>query len=85
MAQVGSFPELRYYLIRSRDAQTAKADRSLAGRTDVTSGASASDEYKRTVGALFALYWLARIGIDGEEQGHTWCTPTPCTFPSVHC
>ena len=21
----------------------------------------------------------------GETQGHTWCTPTPCTFPSVHC
>ena len=19
------------------------------------------------------------------RQGHTWCTPTPCTFPSVHC
>ena len=19
------------------------------------------------------------------EQDHTWCTPTPCTFPSVHC
>ena len=18
-------------------------------------------------------------------QGHTWCTATPCTFPSVHC
>ena len=21
----------------------------------------------------------------GVTQGHTWCTPTPCTFPSVHC
>ena len=21
----------------------------------------------------------------GEEQGHTWCTHIPCTFPSVHC
>ena len=21
----------------------------------------------------------------GSEQGRTWCTPTPCTFPSVHC
>ena len=20
----------------------------------------------------------------GEDQGHTWCTPTPCTSPSVH-
>ena len=21
----------------------------------------------------------------GIRQGHTWCTPTPCTFPSAHC
>ena len=21
----------------------------------------------------------------GVVQYHTWCTPTPCTFPSVHC
>ena len=20
----------------------------------------------------------------GDCQGHPWCTPTPCTFPSVH-
>ena len=28
---------------------------------------------------------LLLIDIEGAEQGHTWCTPTPCTFPSVHC
>ena len=22
---------------------------------------------------------------NGADQGHTWCTPTPCTFHSVHC
>ena len=21
----------------------------------------------------------------GIYEGHTWCTATPCTFPSVHC
>ena len=21
----------------------------------------------------------------GLDQGHTWCTATPRTFPSVHC
>ena len=21
----------------------------------------------------------------GHLRDHTWCTPTPCTFPSVHC
>ena len=26
-----------------------------------------TDEYQRTIGAFFALYWLARIGLDGED------------------
>jgi len=33
----------------------------------VTSGISAKDEYNRTIGALFAVYWLMRIGVDGER------------------
>jgi hypothetical protein len=32
-----------------------------------TSGNTGSQEYLRTVGAFFALYWLSRIGIDGER------------------
>ena len=35
--------------------------------TDVTSGISSAAEYNRTIGALFAFYWLVRIGIDGEN------------------
>ena len=35
--------------------------------SQVTSGISAKDEYNRTIGALFAVYWLMRIGIDGER------------------
>ena len=23
--------------------------------------------------------------LQGRYQGHTWCTATPCTSPSVHC
>ena len=23
--------------------------------------------------------------LTGFNQGRTWCTPTPCTSPSVHC
>ena len=32
-----------------------------------TSGLTNDDEYRRTIGALFAIYWLMRIGIDGEK------------------
>ena len=37
----------------------------VEGHTDITSGVSAEAEYRRTLGALFAVYWVARIGIDG--------------------
>lgn len=33
----------------------------------ISSGGSPSDEYKRTIGAAFAFYWLMRLGIDGER------------------
>ena len=35
--------------------------------TNVSSGVTGTEEYRRTVGALFAVYWLARIGVDGER------------------
>ena len=53
------FPELSLYVAQRSEA--------LAGHTTTTSGVSAADEYRRTLGALFAVYWLARVGIDGPE------------------
>lgn len=44
-----------------------EAERRGSGVAAVTSGISAADEYNRTIGALFAVYWLMRIGIDGER------------------
>ena len=37
------------------------------GTSDVSSGISAADEYRRTIGALFCLYWLARLDMDGKR------------------
>jgi len=54
-----AFPELKLYM-----AYVSDRDDYLP---DVSSGMTASCEYRRTVGALFAVYWLARIGIDGER------------------
>ena len=46
------FPELLLYVSRP------------AGSTDGTSsGITADDEYRRTVGALFAIYWLVRLDL----------------------
>mmetsp|Transcript_22748 Transcript_22748/g.50277 ORF Transcript_22748/g.50277 Transcript_22748/m.50277 type:complete len:1319 (+) Transcript_22748:219-4175(+) len=50
---VASFPELRLYC--------------LSEEFETTSGRSLDDEYQRTMGALFAVYWLMRVKLDGKE------------------
>ena len=47
------FPELRLYLVGA----------------STSSGRTTTDEYQRTIGALFAVYWFARIDVDrsGEQ------------------
>lgn len=57
-----AFPEIDLYTVTSEQPRGAAA----AGGGGMSSGVSAEDEYMRTLGALFAVYWLARIGIDGE-------------------
>merc|ERR1712232_1250052 len=47
-----AFPELRLYM---GDA----ADSTSGGRPP-------DDEYQRTIGALFAFYWIMRVDIDGK-------------------
>jgi len=54
-----AFPELALY--------TVVKESPTHGSAHVSSGVSSADEYRRTIGALFAVYWLARIGIDGER------------------
>jgi hypothetical protein len=54
-----AFPEMRLYFLRGGGG----GDDS----TTTTSGIEGKAEYLRTVGAFFAVYWLARIGIDGER------------------
>eukprot|EP00443_Scrippsiella_acuminata_P090105 CAMPEP_0115409812 /NCGR_PEP_ID=MMETSP0271-20121206/20199_1 /TAXON_ID=71861 /ORGANISM="Scrippsiella trochoidea, Strain CCMP3099" /LENGTH=1242 /DNA_ID=CAMNT_0002833975 /DNA_START=62 /DNA_END=3790 /DNA_ORIENTATION=+ len=56
---VAAFPELALYMgLPGPD-----------GKTPVTSsGRSADDEYQRSVGALFAVYWLMRLNGDGAQS-----------------
>eukprot|EP00929_Paragymnodinium_shiwhaense_P013106 TRINITY_DN120972_c0_g1_i1.p1 TRINITY_DN120972_c0_g1~~TRINITY_DN120972_c0_g1_i1.p1 ORF type:complete len:912 (-),score=183.20 TRINITY_DN120972_c0_g1_i1:119-2854(-) len=57
------FPELDYYLL---DGNVVPAVlRGVAG--NASSGRTIGDEYQRTVGAFFAVYWLMRLDIDGRE------------------
>jgi len=58
-----AFPELALYMARRVEHQ--------AGTVDMTSGITPADEYRRTVGALFCVYWLARIDMDGK-RGFTY-------------
>eukprot|EP00316_Scyphosphaera_apsteinii_P020115 CAMPEP_0119311246 /NCGR_PEP_ID=MMETSP1333-20130426/21991_1 /TAXON_ID=418940 /ORGANISM="Scyphosphaera apsteinii, Strain RCC1455" /LENGTH=638 /DNA_ID=CAMNT_0007315581 /DNA_START=165 /DNA_END=2081 /DNA_ORIENTATION=+ len=56
---VRAFPELKLYMAYISDNDNYVPD--------VNSGTTASVEYRRTVGALFAVYWLMRVGVDGAE------------------
>mmetsp|Transcript_39120 Transcript_39120/g.112462 ORF Transcript_39120/g.112462 Transcript_39120/m.112462 type:complete len:1261 (-) Transcript_39120:40-3822(-) len=63
-----SFPELALYMGVAGEDGTP---------TTTSSGRSADDEYQRTIGALFAVYWLMRLNTDGAQSfcfgvGNDW-------------
>jgi len=57
---IAAFPELGWYMV-----QQPRVEKTLHEPT--SSSALPETEYRRTIGALFAVYWLSRIGIDGER------------------
>jgi len=52
-----AFPELAYYLL----------DSDGAGVTSSGSGRTLGDEFQRTIGAFYAIYWLLRLDSDGKD------------------
>ena len=69
-----AFPELQLYLVnkppppkRADDDESERKMSIMSALPSITSGLHPDDEYRRTIGALFAVYWLMRIGIDGER------------------
>mmetsp|Transcript_17510 Transcript_17510/g.37463 ORF Transcript_17510/g.37463 Transcript_17510/m.37463 type:complete len:986 (-) Transcript_17510:581-3538(-) len=59
---LGCFPELNLYLFDEK--------RSLSRHSSVnavSSGRTIGDEFQRTIGAFFAIYWMMRIDIDGRD------------------
>lgn len=53
---LGAFPELDLYFLEGAGG----------GAAATISGRSIGDEYQRTIGALFATYWLLRLSGDGR-------------------
>lgn len=51
-----AFPELRLYCATDEGEEEK-----------VSGGRTGDDEYQRTIGALFAVFWLMRMDIDGKE------------------
>ena len=63
-----AFPELRLYFVEPPEKSGKKTTKRGALSSELTtSGIDGESEYLRTVGAFFAVYWLMRIGIDGER------------------
>mmetsp|Transcript_57744 Transcript_57744/g.159242 ORF Transcript_57744/g.159242 Transcript_57744/m.159242 type:complete len:546 (+) Transcript_57744:1155-2792(+) len=50
---IEAFPELRLFYTNPDEV--------------ASSGRTAEVEYQRTIGAMFAVYWLLRLGVDGED------------------
>jgi len=59
-SDLAAFPELNLYLLDEKSSVANPAANMSSGRT-------IGDEYQRTVGAFFAIYWMMRIDIDGKD------------------
>jgi len=64
-SDLSCFPELSLYLL---DNPASIGGRGANGETNTSnSGRTIGDEYQRTIGAFYAIYWMMRIDIDGKE------------------
>ena len=68
------FPELTLYFVYELDEE-GSVGRSSVHKT--SSGLSAEDEYLRTVGALFAVYWLMRLDLPAASSSSASSSSPP--------
>mmetsp|Transcript_49148 Transcript_49148/g.114944 ORF Transcript_49148/g.114944 Transcript_49148/m.114944 type:complete len:879 (+) Transcript_49148:43-2679(+) len=90
---VKAFPELQLYLGPPVDSHKHVEPTSpIDGHRNVkmTSGLTSDEEYQRTFGALFAIYWLMRLDVDGKFgfcfgvnpcDTESWRVRQPATAP----
>ncbi|CAE7366822.1 unnamed protein product [Symbiodinium natans] len=62
---MATFPELHLFGLEGMSADTPEFKRDF-----LYGGRVAGDEFQRTIGAFFAIYWLVRANIDGK---HGFC------------
>ncbi|CAE7300309.1 DEGP1 [Symbiodinium sp. CCMP2592] len=67
---VAAFPELRLYCVVREAAPHGEGRVLLPSISTLTTSASRTgeDEYQRTIGALFCIFWLMRTHLDGKES-----------------
>jgi len=63
---LSAFPELYLYMLESFP-DCDDQPQSVRTVTSISSSRTVGEEYQRTVGAFFAIYWLMRISMDGKE------------------
>ena len=63
---VFAFPELKLYMGEGKQ-KSAAAGAAAAGGAAMMSGRTSEEEYLRTIGALFAVYWLMRLDLPLED------------------
>jgi len=61
---IAAFPELALYISCPEGGSCADGSPSPA----TSAGRTSEDEYQRTLGALFAVYWLLRLSTDGAQS-----------------
>ena len=65
---VFAFPELKLYMGEGKQKSAAGgAGAAAAGGAAMMSGRTSEEEYLRTIGALFAVYWLMRLDLPLED------------------
>lgn len=61
-----AFPELRLYCLETEEDLDVSKSIS-AGMASTSAGRSTFEEYQRTIGAMFCIFWLMRLHLDGKE------------------
>jgi len=65
-ADLAAFPELNLYLLEETTGSEPCSPSEMV-TTKMSSGRTIGDEYQRTIGAFFAIYWMMRLDIDGKD------------------
>jgi len=67
-SDLSAFPELNLYLLDSDPSQMGSGSMEGTQTTGViSSGRTVGDEFQRTIGAFYAIYWLMRLDTDGQD------------------